>query len=72
VKWFDGGKINISRNCLDRPPDHMAQKPGSIDSEGEKADSRQPTALPFTLRFVNGLLATSATQTARRFGIICR
>jgi acetyl-CoA synthetase len=42
VRWFDGGELNVSANCLDR---HLASRGDKIalDWEGEPGDSRQLT-----------------------------
>src|SRR5436190_21895356 len=42
AKWFVGGKLNASHNCLDR---HLATKPGklAIVWEGEPGDVRSYT-----------------------------
>jgi acetyl-CoA synthetase len=42
ARWFDGGELNVSANCLDR---HLATRGDqiAIDWEGEPGDSRQLT-----------------------------
>ncbi|HZL18801.1 MAG TPA: acetate--CoA ligase [Polyangia bacterium] len=42
ARWFDGGELNVSANCLDR---HLATRGEqiAIDWEGEPGDSRQLT-----------------------------
>src|SRR6185369_12143672 len=42
VKWFVGGQLNLSANCLDRHLDKHAHKP-AIVWEGEPGDSRTLT-----------------------------
>ena len=40
VKWFDGGKINISYNCLDRHLTTWRKNKAALIWEGENGDSR--------------------------------
>ena len=39
AKWFDGGKINASYNCLDRHLESTRRNKAAIIFEGEKGDS---------------------------------
>ncbi|MFM7602490.1 MAG: acetate--CoA ligase [Pseudanabaena sp.] len=43
VKWFDGGKINISYNCLDRHLTAWRKNKAALIWEGENGDSRTLT-----------------------------
>jgi len=43
VKWFDGGKINISYNCLDRHLTTWRKNKAALIWEGENGDSRTLT-----------------------------
>ncbi|ELS33325.1 MULTISPECIES: acetate--CoA ligase [Pseudanabaena] len=43
VKWFDGGKINISYNCLDRHLRTWRKNKAALIWEGENGDSRTLT-----------------------------
>lgn len=43
VKWFDGGKINISYNCLDRHLTTWRKNKAALVWEGENGDSRTLT-----------------------------
>jgi len=43
VKWFDGGKINISYNCLDRHINTWRKNKAALIWEGEPGDSRTLT-----------------------------
>ena len=43
VKWFDGGKINISYNCLDRHLITWRKNKAALIWEGENGDSRTLT-----------------------------
>jgi acetyl-CoA synthetase len=43
VKWFDGGKINLSYNCLDRHLTTWRRNKAAIIWEGEPGDSRTIT-----------------------------
>lgn len=43
VKWFDGGKINISYNCLDRHLKTWRKNKAALIWEGENGDSRTLT-----------------------------
>ncbi|MBD2150377.1 acetate--CoA ligase [Pseudanabaena sp. FACHB-1277] len=43
VKWFDGGKINISYNCLDRHLKTGCKNKAALIWEGENGDSRTLT-----------------------------
>ena len=43
VKWFDGGKINISYNCLDRHLNTWRKNKAALIWEGENGDSRTLT-----------------------------
>ena len=40
VKWFDGGKLNISHNCLDRHLTTWRRNKAALIWEGEPGDSR--------------------------------
>lgn len=54
-KWFSGGKLNISANCLDR---HLAKNKTALIWEGEKGESRTFTYRELhkeVCRFANGL-----------------
>jgi acetyl-CoA synthetase len=57
AKWFDGGKINLSYNCLDRHLATQGDKPAII-WEGEPGDSKTLTYKELhteVCRFANGL-----------------
>lgn len=43
VKWFDGGKVNISYNCLDRHVNTWRKNKAALIWEGEPGDSRTLT-----------------------------
>jgi len=43
VKWFEGGKINISANCLDRHLNTSYKNKAALIWEGEPGDSRTLT-----------------------------
>ncbi len=43
AKWFDGGRLNVSVNCLDRHLDTWRRNKAAIIWEGEPGDSRTLT-----------------------------
>ena len=62
-RWFEGGRINVSHNCLDR---HLATKATktAIIFEGEKGDTRHITYQELhaeVCTFANALLALGVT-----------
>jgi acetyl-CoA synthetase len=60
VKWFVGGKTNISYNCLDRHLSSTRKNKAAIVWEGEPGEIRTLTYLQLhreVCRFANGLLA---------------
>jgi acetyl-CoA synthetase len=59
AKWFTGGKLNVSHNCLDRHLAHRANKP-AILWEGEDGKTVQLTYAELhelTCRFANVLIS---------------
>ena len=58
VKWFVGGKLNVSVNCLDRHLDNGGGEKVAFHWEGEPGDTRTITYLDLyeeTCRFANAL-----------------
>ena len=40
TKWFTGGKLNVTQNCLDRHLDNWRKNKAAIIWEGEPGDTR--------------------------------
>ena len=60
AKWFVGGKLNVSENCLDRHLDGPRRDKVAIDFEGERGDRRTLTYAQLhaeVCRFANVLKA---------------
>ena len=58
AKWFTGGKINVSFNCLDRHLNSDRRDKAALIWEGEPGDSRVYTFMELHMevcRFANGL-----------------
>ena len=71
AKWFVGGKINASYNCLDRHLDTSRRNKAALIWEGEPGDSRVLTYQMLAARFANAPTCSRAwasrTATASRF-----
>ena len=64
VKWFDGGKTNISYNCLDRHLETWRKNRAALIWEGEPGDSRTFTYQELhreVCRFANALKELGVT-----------
>ncbi len=65
VKWFDGGKINISYNCLDRHLTTWRKNKAALIWEGENGDSRTLTYAQLhreVCQFANALKQLGVTK----------
>jgi acetyl-CoA synthetase len=65
VKWFDGGKINISYNCLDRHLKTWRKNKAALIWEGENGDSRTLTYAQLhreVCQFANALKQLGVTK----------
>ncbi len=58
ARWFDGGKINVSYNCLDRHLNFQTRNKAALIWEGERGETRTLTYQQLhreVCRFANGL-----------------
>lgn len=65
AKWFDGGKINISYNCLDRHLKTWRKNKAALIWEGENGDSRTLTYAQLhreVCQFANALKQLGVTK----------
>ena len=65
IRWFEGGQLNLSANCLDRHLPTRANDPAIIWEGDDPADSRTLTYAELhaeTCRFANGLKAQGVTK----------
>ncbi len=75
AKWFVGGKLNVSHNCLDR---HVEAGRGDRvafhwrGEEGEERDITYASLLADVQRFANVLQGTAASAPATSSGSSCR
>jgi len=49
VKWFKGGKLNITENCLDRHAEHKPNQPAIIWEPNDPED--EPIVLTYKVLF---------------------
>src|SRR5256884_762059 len=65
AKWFVGGKLNVSENCLDRHLEGPRRNKAAIIWEGEPGDARALTYQQLhreVCRFANGLRSLGVVQ----------
>src|SRR5690606_17463091 len=71
AKWFEGGQLNVSENCLDRHLDGARRNKAAIVWEGEPGDRRTLTywELAREVRTFANVLKSLGVQKGDRVGI---